>query len=207
MIKLGFIEDDYLLRCNYEEFFGNDDDFSVVFSIDDLNGLQGISFGCQPDFLLLDLELPSGNSLYQLPKIRQYFPYAKIVILSGVIDEEVSRASIRYGADGFLHKSSSMHYIRESLIKSSNGGMPFSPMIITHLIRSTKRHTLCELYPEITKRELELIEQLKTGVANKTAASNLKITYFTVNQHLKSIYGKLKINSKSELIAISNRLG
>lgn len=205
MIKLGLIEDNQILRENYEEFFTNDPEFKVVFSVEDLHGIQNISHTFQPEIILLDLLLPSGNSLSSLHKLKQYFPSSNIVILSNIIDIATTNTALRNGASGFLLKSSSLSYIKDSLFKIAEGGIPLSPVIVQHLFNFKKENTLSEDYPSLTKRELELIELLKTGIANKTAALSLKISGFTINQHLKNIYTKLNINSKGELIAMSNR--
>ncbi len=78
--------------------------------------------------------------------------------------------------------------------------MPFSPATISHVVQSNQREHKPEI-TELTKREIELVKLLSEGIANKTAADRLNVTYFTINQHLKNIYKKLEINSKSELIA------
>ena len=57
-------------------------------------------------------------------------------------------------------------------------------------------------FSSLTRRELELVDILKTGVSNKAAAEVLNVTYFTINQHLKNIYKKLNINSKNMLITM-----
>jgi len=91
MIELGLIEDNYILRNNYEEFFNRDPLFKIVFSVNDLNALQSLSFTIQPQIILLDLLLPSGNSVAYISKIKQFFPSASVVILSSVIDEYISK--------------------------------------------------------------------------------------------------------------------
>jgi len=67
------------------------------------------------------------------------------------------------------------------------------------------RQSLPDANPNLTKREIELINLLKTGMSNKMAAISLNVTFFTINQHLKNIYTKLQINSKNELIALAMR--
>ncbi|RZK66812.1 MAG: hypothetical protein EOO85_26340, partial [Pedobacter sp.] len=68
MIELGLIEDNWFIRSNYEDFFRNDPDFKILFSADDINGLQTISNSLQPSIILLDLLLPSGNSMRHIHK-------------------------------------------------------------------------------------------------------------------------------------------
>ncbi|MFP5082167.1 response regulator [Pedobacter sp. JCM 36344] len=204
LIKLGLVEDDSILLDNYREFFGGDDTFEVVFSIRDLKELSKLKSCDRPDIILLDLMLPSGNSLDQIHVIKQFFPKASIIIFSSVSEPNISRMALYKGANGFLLKSSSLQFIKDALHKAFEGGIPLSPSIVNHLLEVRQvAQSLKEAYPKLTKREVELIYLLKTGMSNKMAASMLKVTFFTINHHAKNIYRKLKIHSKSELIAIT----
>lgn len=203
MINLGIIEDDAILLSNYVDFFEMESEFNVSFSLNDINRLSALRSSCMADIILLDLILPSGNSLNYIHKILQRFPRSRIVILSGISDQEMSQSALQRGATGFLLKSSSLQYIKDSLIKANDGGTPLSPLIVNHLIYYKSVQTLFQAHPDLTKRELELVYLLKTGMSNKMAAAELKVTTFTINQHLKNVYKKLKINSRGELITIA----
>lgn len=205
MIKIGIVEDDWILRTNYEDFFRDDPEFLVVFSIADLQKLSHISMAVQPDIILLDIILPSGNSIQHLKEIKSMFSGCNIIMLSGMTDYEVVSQSFKNGANGFLLKSSSFEYIRESLLKTVDGGIPLSPLIAKHLFAYDRNRCLAESYPMLTRRELQIIKLLKNGSANKNVASTLDISLFTINQHLKNIYKKLNINSKGELVALASK--
>lgn len=203
MINLGIIEDDATLLSNYVDFFRMENEFSVSFSLNDINRLSGLRSSCLADIILLDLILPSGNSLNYIHKILQRFPRSRVVILSGISDQEMSQSALQRGATGFLLKSSSLQFIKDALLKANDGGTPLSPLIVNHLIYYKTVQTLYQAHPDLTKREIELVYLLKTGMSNKMAASELKVTPFTINQHLKNVYRKLKINSRGELINIA----
>jgi len=204
LIKLGFIEDDISLLANYKDFFDREDTFEIAFSVGDIKELRNIKCTTTPDIILLDLMLPSGNSLDRLHIIKQVFPFVIIIILSSISDPEMSRNALNKGANGFLLKSSSLQFIKDALYKAYEGHMPLSPSIVSHLFKFGKMNsTLQEGYPDLTKKEIELIYLLKTGMSNKVAAAILKVTFFTINHHTKNIYKKLNIHSKSELIAIT----
>jgi DNA-binding NarL/FixJ family response regulator len=204
-IKIGLIEDNNLLRDNYGIFFDTDPLFKTIFSLNDIQELQTVSLSLQPDIILLDIMLPSGNSLNQIHRIKQYFPFTRIVILSAVIDQSMTQNAVQNGVNGFLLKTSSLQFIKDAILQIFEGGFPLSPLTVNHLFELKKKKSLLEAHPNLTKRELELIELLNTGMSNKMAANLLNITFFTVNSHLKNIYTKLNINSKSELIAITTK--
>ncbi|MEB0264044.1 response regulator transcription factor [Mucilaginibacter sp. 10I4] len=199
------IEDNNILRSNYESFFNSDALFEIAFSLSDMPSLKSKSLCSEADVILLDLLLPSGNSLNEFHRIKQYFPFAKIVILSAIADQTTTQRAIYEGANGFLLKTSSLQFVKDSIIQIFHGGFPLSPLIVNHLFELNEKKKMTEIYPSLTKRELELIELILTGMSNKSAANSLGITFFTVNSHLKNIYVKLKINSKNELIALTSK--
>lgn len=201
LIKLGIIEDSLYLRDIYEKFFAKCDGFEIVFSLPDWKNLYQGKNVSSPDIILLDLGLPSGNSLQFIHKIKQLFPYARIVVLSGMDDPVSAQTALKNGAQGFLLKSSSMEFIKDALEKTYQGGTPLSPAIVNYLIELKTQQSSPGQDHGLTKRELDLCNLVITGMSNKMIASTMNIAFFTVNQHLKHIYKKLNINSKAELIA------
>lgn len=205
LIKIGLIEDNLVLLRNYYEFFSAEHTFKVIFSLSSVQEINQLDSQYPPDIILLDLMLPSGNSLDLIHVIKQTFPESRIIILSSVSDPNISRSAIAKGATGFLLKSSSLEFIKDALHKAFEGAIPLSPSIVNHLLEIKQGSvSLKEAYPSLTKREIELIFLLKTGMANKVAASVLNISFFTVNHHSKNIYRKLNIHSKAELISIAS---
>jgi DNA-binding NarL/FixJ family response regulator len=199
-IKLGLVEDSLTLREFYTDFFKRYTEFKVLFSVSDWRNLHPVNSELQPDIILLDIMLPSGNSLNYLHKIQQIFPYAQIIMLSNISDPVSAQKAFNNGAKGFLLKSSSMDFIKDALIKTYEGGTPLSPQIAHHLIASKNQHPTT-IISDLTKKELELCNLIITGMSNKMVAAAMNISSLTVNQHLKHIYKKLNINSKSELVA------
>jgi len=199
MKEIALIEDDHILRSSYLKYFNLTNAFSVLFCVNDIPDAIAEKH-LQPQIILLDINLPSGSGIDQIPVLKQHFPDSKIVILSSLENPILTRQALEAGAVGFLLKSSSLAYIAESLMKVDDGGSPFSPATVSHMLQAPPEEPLAEP-GEFTKRELELIKLISEGVANKTAADRLNVTYFTINQHLKNIYKKLNINSKSELIS------
>lgn len=198
MKEIALIEDDHVLRNSYLKYFNLTNAFSVLFCVNDIPDAIAAKH-LQPQLILLDINLPSGSGIDQIGIIKQHFPDSKIVILSSLENPALTRKALEAGAVGFLLKSSSLAYIAESISKIDDGGSPFSPGTMSHVLQHNDEPM--EEPGEFTKRELELIKLISEGVANKTAADKLNVTYFTINQHLKNIYKKLNINSKSELIS------
>jgi DNA-binding NarL/FixJ family response regulator len=199
MKEIGLIEDDNILRNAYAKYFKITQTFKVVFSVPDVADALSLN-NIQPDIILLDVNLRSGSGIDGIKVLAGHFPSSKIVILSSMQDAKLTRLAMENGATGYMLKSSSLAYITESLLKLDEGGIPFSPATIGHVMHNVATESKPEIN-ELTKREVELVRLLSEGIANKVAADRLNVTYFTINQHLKNIYKKLNINSKSELIA------
>lgn len=198
MDKIGLIEDDDVLRNAYAKYFKITQTFDVVFSVPDLEDVLALAVPA-PQIILLDITLRSGSGLDGIDQLSAKFPGSKIVILSSMEDANLTRQAMQSGATGYLLKTSSLAYIAESLMKINEGGIPFSPSVIPHMLSTPADEPGVE--DDFTRREMEIIKLLSEGHANKTAADMLNVTYFTINQHLKNIYKKLNINSKSELIS------
>jgi len=199
MKEIGLIEDDNILRNAYAKYFKITQTFKVVFSVPDVDDALSLK-NVQPDIILLDVNLRSGSGIDGIKVLSAHFPSSKIVILSSMQDAKLTRLAMENGATGYMLKSSSLAYITESLLKLDEGGIPFSPATIGHVMHNVATESKPEIN-ELTRREVELVRLLSEGIANKVAADRLNVTYFTINQHLKNIYKKLNINSKSELIA------
>ena len=207
IVSLGIIEDDEISRDNYVEFFNLHPEFQVVFALEDVKLNELYTRSAQPDIILLDLGLPSGNSLKSVIILKQFFPEAKIIVLTASSDPETILESINFGIHGYLIKNSSLQYIADTLIQTKDGGYPISPLAAKHLFNATsEKKKESEIFSKLSPREHELVRLLQTGMSNKMASNHLSVTFFTVNHHLKNIYRKLNIHSKSELIALAGAL-
>ncbi len=196
METIGLIEDNECLRAVFAAYFRASTSFDIAFAVGDIRDAFQYH-AIQPDILLLDVDLPSGSGIDAIPVLHRYFPKAKIVMLSNLKDANLTKQALRNGASGFLLKSNSVDYIHESLLNIGKGGLPFSPETISHLIKppTGERET------DLTKRELEIVKLVSDGLPNKQVADKLFISHFTVNQHIKHIFKKLSLNSKTELVA------
>ena len=195
MRTIGLVEDNDCLRSVFAAYFTSSSSFCISFAVSDIEDAKKNGTIC-PDIILLDVDLPSGSGIDAIPELKRIFPDTKIVILSNLKDELLTKKAIQNGAFGYLLKSNSIEYIHESLMHIDNGGLPFSPETVAHLIQ--RKNNISD--HGLTKRELEVIKYICKGKVNKQVADELHISYFTVNQHLKNIYKKLDVGCKTELV-------
>jgi DNA-binding NarL/FixJ family response regulator len=206
MIKIGIIEDNELLLNNYSEFFNTNEDYHVTFAFESIMALRKAVSSSKlfnPDLILLDINLPGISGIEGISILKDYFPKAKIIMLTAYSDSESIITSLQKGADGYLEKGISLHEIKSSLEIYKKGGSATTSKVVRKMIdyinslHIQKEETLSKL----TKREKQVVNCLINGLSFKNAAKELEVNACTINQHLKKIYIKLNVNSKSELIS------
>jgi DNA-binding NarL/FixJ family response regulator len=194
-------------------------------------GPQGLH-GVDPyKLLLVDLELPDGNGMELLAELSQY-PATKIVTTLYSDDDHLFPA-LQRGADGYLLKEDRFEVLVEELQKIVRGQPPLSPAIARRLLNHfrdsqrgelqspdsgfsrpaelvTSRPVPIEKMPEherLTPRENEVLTYLSKGFTIKEIANLMGIKWFTVNDHIKSIYKKLNVSSRAEAAVLATKQG
>ncbi len=193
-------------------------------------GSQGLH-GVDPfKLVLVDLELPDGNGMELLAELAQY-PATKIVTTLYSDDDHLFPA-LQCGADGYLLKEDRFEVLVEELQKIVRGQPPLSPAIARRLLThfrqggggdsqapdsgfapanfSTSRPVPIEKpldHERLTPRESEVLTYLSKGFTIKEIASLMGIKWFTVNDHIKSIYKKLNVSSRAEAAVLASKQG
>ena len=192
-------------------------------------GSQGLH-GVDPfKLVLVDLELPDGNGMELLAELSIY-PATKIVTTLYSDDDHLFPA-LQCGADGYLLKEDRFEVLVEELQKIVRGQPPLSPAIARRLLThfrghggdsqapdsgfappafSTSRPVPIEKTPDherLTPRESEVLIYLSKGFTIKEIASLMGIKWFTVNDHIKSIYKKLTVSSRAEAAVLASKQG
>jgi two-component system, NarL family, nitrate/nitrite response regulator NarL len=194
-------------------------------------GARGLH-GVDPfKLILVDLELPDGNGMELLAELSQY-PATKIVTTLYSDDDHLFPA-LQCGADGYLLKEDRFEVLVEELQKIVRGQPPLSPAIARRLLThfrqghgdsqapdsgfmkpsgfvTTSRPVPIETQPDherLTPRETEVLTYLSKGFTIKEIASLMGIKWFTVNDHIKSIYKKLNVSSRAEAAVLASKQG
>lgn len=153
-----------------------------------------------PDIILMDIGLPGMNGIECLKQVKNLNPQISVIMLTVFEDDERVFESIVAGAEGYLLKKTPTPKIIESLLDLSSGGAPMSAPIarrVLDIFRAPGRMKTDNL----TKREVEILDQLVKGYTPKQIADKLFISTGTVRDHLKNIYQKLHVHSKTEVVA------
>ena len=205
-IKIGFIEDNELLLENYKEYFESSAEFTCTFAfgtIPDLFTYMKSNYLAIPDIVLVDIQLPEINGIEGIPLLQERLAGTRIVMMTAFDDKESVMSAFSNGAAGFLTKNMSLNAVSEALLSLLNNGAALSPSAARILIASVgqKMQKINSIINRLTPREREIARFIKSGLSYQQIADQLFISARTVNQHLKHIYQKVGVNSRSQLAA------
>jgi DNA-binding NarL/FixJ family response regulator len=202
MIRIAVVEDDPIVVRNIEATLAATEDLRL------LAPAYNFASGCELidrggfDVLLCDLGLPDGSGINLIKKASAKFPEIDILVISIFADQAKVLESIKAGARGYLLKDGRFENWPESIREVRNGGSPITPIIARQLLRqfvppSSEDRPRDNL---LTKREQDVLQMLSRGYSYAEVADLLGLSSHTVPSHVKNIYRKLEVNSKSEAI-------
>jgi DNA-binding NarL/FixJ family response regulator len=201
---VGVIEDNPHLLKNVESFLNVSSEYYVVFSESSIETLDVKSIESEPDFILLDIYLNGTNSIVKIRELKKRFPAAMIIMMTGDKDDANILRAIQQGAVGYLQKPFLLTELITVLKQTAEKQSYLESETIIRLMKVLSgEDNKKKLYnnAQLTQREKDIINLLGLGYSYKMISDELRLSYHTVNFHIKNIYIKLDVNSKSELIA------
>jgi DNA-binding NarL/FixJ family response regulator len=161
-----------------------------------------------PDVILTDIGLPGMSGVEGIRILRERYAQVPVVALTVYDDDREVFAALCAGASGYLLKNTPPARLLESVREVVEGGAPMSPEVARRVIRLFREFRPPERASyHLTPQETELLRLLVEGHHYKTAADKLAITVHTVSFHLRNIYSKLEVHSKTEAVAKALREG
>jgi len=159
-----------------------------------------------PDVVLCDIGLPGMSGIEGIRILRERYPQLMVLMLTVYDDDERIFDALCAGACGYLLKRTSPARLLESLKEAVTGGAPMSPEVASRVITLFREMRPPERADyELTPHESRLLKLLVEGHNYTTAAEELKVSYNTVKFHMRHIYEKLQVHSKSEAVAKAMR--
>lgn len=155
-----------------------------------------------PEVVLMDIGLPGMSGIEATSRLKKEHPHVEIIMLSVFEDDDSVFRAICAGASGYITKPVMPQRLLEAVEQAFNGGTPMSPHIARRVIELFKQHVPPPKADyNLTKRELEVLELLTKGYDYKEIAEKLFLSQFTINAHIRHIYEKLHVHSKSQAVA------
>ena len=179
---------------------------------------QAVNSGIDFDLILLDYNLPDGNGLDLLREIKSIVPATPVALLSAHEDPQLIQATLAAGASGFITKSSSSEVMLSALQLIFSGGVYVPPAILVQNFSSEantqtnsssqsaeKAPTSNEYH--LTERQLEVLQEMTKGLANKEIARELNMSPSTVKAHIAAILREFDVNNRTQAVALAQEKG
>jgi len=162
------------------------------------------------DLILMDIEMPVLNGIETTQIVKQKYPQIKIIMLTAFDNDENIFNAIKAGADGYLLKEINPKDLYEGIVETLNGGAAMNPSIALKTLKLLRNPLSIENEKDkedisLSKREIEVLEQLSTGLSYTVIAENLFLSPSTVRKHIENIYKKLQVHSKIEAVQKAKR--
>jgi DNA-binding NarL/FixJ family response regulator len=164
----------------------------------------------RPDVVLLDIAMPGVNGIDATRKIKAAWPQIGILILTAYDDEQYVYALIDAGAAGYLLKTTDGSALADAVHRIQQGEAVLSPAITEKIVNRIKRGggapSRLPSNP-LSQREREVLALAAQGASNKLIARDLKVSVRTVHAHMRNIFGKLEVASRTEAVMLGARQG
>lgn len=197
MITVSIIEDDPDIRQSLGLLINGTPGFACISSYSSCEkGIKGVLTE-PPDVVLMDIGLPGMNGIEGIKILKEKMPELDILVLTIQSDDRVVFEALCAGACGYLMKDTPPAQLLEAILETYDGGAPMSTRIARLVVESFKVTPQTSL----TQRETEVLTHLCKGKSYKMIADDLFISEETVRRHIKNIYRKLEVHSKSEAVA------
>lgn len=200
-IAIGLVEDDPNVRAGVQRVVAGVPGWRMHVVCASLGEARAAPLA-EVQMLLLDIGLPDGSGLSLLPLVPATVP---VLVISAIGDEATVVQAIEQGAAGYLLKDARPKDLIEAIVAVLEGGAPISPSVASYLLRRMRgvaRVPVADIsaLEHLTPRETDVLRALTRGYSYEETGNLLGISRNTVGQHVKQIYAKLAVNSRSEAV-------
>lgn len=204
MTRIGIIEDNIFLLKSFRDYLNSAEGMTVVFScasMEEAKQLIELKQSLSPDIILLDIFLPGESGIEGIPYLKDKFPAAKIIMLTTYNEDSLIINCLKQGASGYALKTAQLNHLIEIIHKTTKTGAFIDDMSIAKVIKNLQSKKESSFTDALTLREKEIVSLVEKGYSYKQMSESLFVTTYTINYHLKNIYKKLNIHSKSALLS------
>ncbi|KQB56545.1 response regulator transcription factor [Acidovorax sp. SD340] len=210
-ISVAIVEDDPRTRRRFEHALARADRLWLAYSAGTVGEMVAWLRDHRVDVLLVDLGLPDGSGLQVISHCRKLSPGTEIMVISMFGDEANMMRAFEAGARGYLLKDGTEDDLADHVLSLNAGGSPMTPIIARQLLtRLSPAPATTSALPAdatLTARERDILAKLARGYTYAETAEILGISPSTVQSHVKNIYSKLAVHSKTEAIHEARQLG
>ncbi len=198
-IRVALVEDQKPIRENWERLINSFPDFACVSACVSAEDALANIPQAKPDVVLMDIFLPRMSGIECTARLKMKLPDVQIVMLTAMDNQELLFMALEAGADGYLLKRTKPSELRRALLDVLGGGVPMTSQIARRLIASFRKSSKStDESMHLSAREEQILQLVSIGHSNKLIAEKLEMSYETVCTHLKRVFKKLHVNSRTE---------
>lgn len=211
-IRVAIFEDNKLIREALQIIISGSEGYTCSGNFSNVNQVEADILFSRPDVVLMDIELPGRSGIEATEIIKEKYPEVKVLIQTVFNDSEKIFKALCAGASGYILKSDPPMKQLEALKEVYNGGASMSPAIANKVLQFFVRQNVILVQPEqidfnLSNREKEILSLMMEGDNYRKIADKAFISYETVRTHIKHIYKKLHVVSRSEAIMKARQQG
>ena len=208
-LSVILVDDHPVVRQGTREILEESGDVVVIGEASNAKDAYELLQESQPDIMVLDVRLPGENGIEFSRKLSKEFPKMKLLILSAYGDSDYLRSALSAGVSGYLLKSAPDEEIVNAVYALRSGAV-----VVDRSLAMGLREGTDELTPEpsvqpstLSDREMEVVKMVVEGLPNKEIADRLEISRRTVETHIRHIFDKLGVNSRTKLSVLAMERG
>jgi DNA-binding NarL/FixJ family response regulator len=199
-IRILIVDDHPMLREGVAAVIEMQDDMAIVGEAGDAAEAVSAYRDLTPDITLMDLRMPGGSGVTAIRNIRAEHPAARIIVLTTYSGDAQALQALKAGAAGYLLKSSLRRDLLDAIRSVHAGQRHLQPEVATDI-------ALHAVDDSLTGREIDVLQLIATGNANKQIARKLELSEDTVKAHIKSIFAKLYVNDRTHAVTKAAKRG
>jgi len=205
-IRILIVDDHLVVRAGLHMLIENHPGMTVVAMASNRTEALELAARASPDLILLDLDLGGESALTFLTQLGDTTPNAHILVLTGLRDTDAHRQAVQLGAMGVVLKEHAPDVLIKAIEKVHAGEIWLDRPTMGRMLREMSTKDEKELDPEVvkiaslTQRERDVISLIAEGLKNRQIGERLFISETTVTHHLSSIYSKLGVSDRLELV-------
>ena len=198
-IRVAIVEDRSEVRQGLAYLISGSEGFDCVATFEDAESALAAMDDLEVDVVLLDIGLPGMSGIDALPQLKKKRPRAQVMMLTVYEDDDRIFQSLQAGATGYVLKKTPPSELLKNIIMLNNGGSPMSSQIARRVVETFHKPAALPAVEEaLTPREQEILELLVQGYRYREIAEELFVSLDTVRTHIRHIYEKLHVRSRTE---------
>ena len=207
-VRIAIFEDNKQFRESLEFIILSLPQFELCGSFPDATKLLSKIEQTKPDVVLMDINMPKINGIDAVKEIKANHPGIQVCMQTVFEDDDKVFASLCAGASGYILKNTPSDRVCQAILEVADGGAFFASSIAKKVLANFQQLSGHSEFIQLSEREKEVLKHLVDGLSYKMIADKCFISYDTVHSHIRKIYEKLHVNSKSEAVskALRNRL-